>query len=140
MSEQATVARAWSIDGFKRFWSRPDAALVPLINELATSDIVGYWPRPIGAVRGAAPYVAVIDAVLRAGPDLSLKVHEYARAGDLHFVRWVGTVTTREGRVEFNGCDRLKTTADSRVCENYVFCDHPFFADVAALLRGIARS
>jgi hypothetical protein len=146
MSEQATVSRPtsttrqWSIDGFKSFWAKPDRSIVPVFHELATSDIVGYWPRAIGVVRGPASYVPVIDAVLRAVPDLKLTVLEYVRSEDLHFVRWRATGTRRGESFECNGLDRLRTTADGRVCENYVFCDHPFFDDVAAALRANARN
>jgi len=39
---------------------------------------------------------------------------------------------------EFTGCDRVKTR-DGHVCENYVFCDDPFFARVAAELGNSRR-
>jgi hypothetical protein len=135
MPESAAIARRWSIEGFKAFWDKPDVAVVPLIHEVSTRDIVGYWPRPIGVVRGAVPYVRVIDAILRVCPDLSLRVPEYVRSADLHFVRWVATGTGRDGRFECNGLDRMRVTADGLVLENYIFCDHPFFGDVAAYLR-----
>ena len=135
MTEQVSTARKWSIEGFKAFWANPQPSIVPLFGEIATHDIVGHWPRPIGIVRGAAAYVPVIESILRVCPNLSLSVMEYARSEDLHFVRWVATGTGREGPFEFDGLDRLRTTADGRVSENYIFSDHPFFADVAAQLR-----
>jgi hypothetical protein len=135
MSQPAAIARRWSIDGFKSFWAKPDVSAVFLIREISTSDIVGHWPRPIGIVRGSASYIRVIDAILGLCPDLSLTAPEYVHSEDLHFVRWVATGTGRDGPFEFNGLDRMRTTADGRVCENYIFCDHPFFADVAAYLR-----
>lgn len=35
---------------------------------------------------------------------------------------------------EFTGCDRVQTR-DGRACENHIFCDDPFFAQIAAVLR-----
>jgi hypothetical protein len=134
-TQQGTAVRRWTIEGFKSFWAKPDPCLVPLLYDLATSDIVGHWPRPIGKVHGAGSYVPVIDAILRVAPDLSLSVAEYVRSDDLHFVRWIATGTGSTGAFEFDGLDRLRTTADGRVCENYVFCDHPFFVEVAAYLH-----
>jgi hypothetical protein len=135
IGQPTTRSRRWSIDGFRSFWAKADPALVPLVREVSTSDIIGYWPRPIGVVRGADSYVKVIDAIFRVCPDLSLTVPEYVQSGDLHFVRWIATGTGPKGRLEFNGLDRVRTTAEGLVRENYVFCDHPFFAEVAANLR-----
>jgi hypothetical protein len=139
MSEQTItkgrITRGWSIEGFRSFWSKVNPELVPLIHEISTSDIVGYWPRPIGVIRGSVPYVGVIEAILRLCPDFSVTAAEYVRSEDLHFIRWVATGTGRDGRFEINGCDRVRTTPEGWVCENYIFSDHPFFADVAAYLR-----
>jgi hypothetical protein len=135
LTQETTATRKWSIEGFRSFWSKVNVALIPLVREVGTLDIVGHWPRPIGVVRGMESYVKVIDAIFRVCPDLSLTVAEYVRSGDLHFIRWIATGSSRSGRVECNGCDRVRTTADGRVSENYVFCDHPFFVDVAADLQ-----
>lgn len=134
-SPQAATARKWSIEGFKTFWAKPNASFLPLIREISTSDIVGYWPRPIGVIHGDAAYLEVINAVFSVCPDLSLTAPEYVRSEDLHFIRWVATGTGRDGPFQFNGLDRVRTTPAGLVCENYIFCDHPFFADVAAYLR-----
>jgi hypothetical protein len=139
MSQQGAMARGWSIEGFRSFWAKPDLSLIPRIHEISTNNIVGYWPRPIGVVRDSEAYVAVIDAIARVCPDLSLTAPEYARSGELHFVRWVATGTGCDGPFEFNGLDRLRVLPDGRVCENYIFCDHPFFAEVAEYLRQRAR-
>ncbi len=96
---------------------------------------MGYWPRPIGEVRGAKAYVAVIDAILRTCPDFAVTAPEYVQSGELHFVRWIATGTGRDGPFRFNGLDRMRTLADGRVCENYIFSDYPFFAEVADYLR-----
>jgi hypothetical protein len=135
MSQQGTIARGWTIERFRSFWAKPDLSLIPRIHEMTTSDIVGYWPRPIGIVRDSQAYVAVIDAIARVCPDFSLTAPEYAHTGELHFVRWVAMGTGRNGRFEFNGLDRLRVLPDGRVCENYIFCDHPFFAEVAEYLQ-----
>src|SRR5580658_9858885 len=113
MSEQTItkrqVTRGWSIEGFRSFWSKVNLELVPLVHEINTSDIVGYWPRPIGVIRGSVLYVGVIEAILRVCPDFSVTAAEYVRSEDLHFIRWVATGTGRDGRFEFNGCDRVRT-------------------------------
>ncbi len=138
MAELAHRVGGWSIEGFRTFWARPDLSLIPRIREVVTSDIVGHWPRAIGTVRGAGDYAAVIEAIARACPDFSLTAPEYAESGDLRFVRWVATGTSGGGRIEFNGVDRIRLASDGRVCENFIFCDHPFFAAVAQRLRPAA--
>jgi hypothetical protein len=135
MLEQATLTRGWSIEGFRMFWANPDPALIPRIRDICTDDIVGYWPKPIGKIKGEATYIAVIDAILRVCPDLVLSAEDYACSGDLHFVRWVATGSGPDGRFEFNGIDRIRTLADGRVCENYICSDGDLFARVAADLR-----
>jgi hypothetical protein len=135
VTEAAVIARTWSIEAFRAFWARPDLTLIPRIREIMTDDIVGYWPRPIGVVRGAEAYLRVIAAIPTVCPDLSLTAPEYAVQSDLHFVRWVASGTGPAGPMTFNGLDRMRLTADGKVSENYVFCDHPFFADVADFLQ-----
>ena len=132
---QPASTRGWTIEGFRSFWARPDLSLIARVREICTNDIVGYWPRPIGVVRDAEAYLAVIDAIARVCPDLSLTAPEYACSGDLHFVRWMATGTGCDGSFAFNGLDRLRVMPDGRVCENYIFCDHPIFAEVADYLR-----
>lgn len=127
----AQVGNRWSMDAFKAFWSNPDASKV--IGAL-TEDVVGYWPRPIGVVRGATGYAEVIATMLKMCPDFRLKVPEHAVTADFTFVRWIATGTGPNGSFEFTGCDRVRTR-DGLVCENYIFCDDPFFARVAAELR-----
>jgi len=123
-------SRSWSVESFRAFWANPDPKLVAGVRGILTDDIVGYWPRPIGIVRGPAAYTAVIDAVVNSGVRFSLRIGEHASTGDFTFIRWIAT--TNDG--EFSGCDRLRTR-DGKVCENYVFCDHPFFERVAERLR-----
>lgn len=138
MTDVVERARPWSVEGFRGFWANPSLELVAKARDSMTGDIVGRWPRPIGLVRGAADYMAVLEAVVRAGPDLSLSVPEYVEAGDLRFLRWIGTASVEGRRVSFDGLDRMRIAPDGRVLENYVFCDHPFFDAVAAALARAA--
>ena len=131
----AEHGRVWSAAKFVAFWKNPDASRV--IGSV-TEDIVGYWPRPIGEVRGARPYVDVIRAMLRTCPEFQLEAPESATAGDLTFIRWIAHGSGPGGEFRFNGCDRIRLR-EGHVCENYVFCDDPFFARVAAELKAAAR-
>jgi SnoaL-like domain len=126
----AQPGRHWSVDAFKAFWSKPD---VSTVSGVLTEDVVGYWPRPIGIVRGACDYTEVIETILRVCPDFHLKVPEHAVSGDFAFVRWIAMGTAPAGAFEFTGCDRVRTR-NGQVCENYVFCDDPFFVHLAAAL------
>ena len=131
----AGSTRRWSVDAFIGFWKKPDVSRVA---GFITEDIVGYWPRPIGIVRGVQSYVNVIATMMKLCPDFRLSVPEYATSGNFAFIRWVATGTGPDGPFEFTGCDRVQTR-DGLVCENYVFCDDPFFAEVAAELASSAR-
>ena len=126
-----TTVRGWTIDTFKRFWAKPSLLHIRGIDAIVAPDIVGYWPRPIGVVRGVARYAEVIEDLLLEVPDLSLTVPDHAVSGDVAFVRWVATGTGRDGKFEALGCDRVRVRADGLVTENFIFCDHPFFVAVA---------
>jgi hypothetical protein len=125
----AEPGRRWSVDSFAAFWKKPDASRV--IGSV-TEDVIGHWPRPIGLVRGAYDYVNVIASMLKVCPDFTLRVAEHASSGDVTFVRWIASGTDFEERFEFTGCDCVQTR-NGHVCENYIFCDAPFFARVATL-------
>jgi hypothetical protein len=129
-AKAAEPGRHWSVDAFVAFWRKPDVSRV--MGSL-TEHVVGYWPRPIGIVRGAGPYVNVIATIMKLCPDFSLRVPEYATSGPYAFIRWIATGTGPDGPFEFTGCDRVQTR-NGHVCENYVFCDDPFFERVAAEL------
>jgi hypothetical protein len=133
--KSAEPGRRWSVEAFIAFWNKPEVSRV--IGSL-TDDIVGYWPRSIGIVRGTQPYVDVIAAMMRVCPDFSLRVPEYATTGNYAFIRWIATGTGPDGRFEFTGCDRVQIR-DGHVCENYVFCDNPFFEKVAAEIARARR-
>ncbi len=122
--------RRWSVEAFAAFWRKPDASRV---SGVLTDDIVGHWPRPIGLVRGPGPYVDVIAAIVKTCPDFGVRIAEHAVSGDFAFLRWIATGTGPDGPFEFTGCDRVRTR-DGHVCENYIFCDDPFFARVADML------
>ena len=138
MSSEASMSppRSWSVATFGSSWADPDLARAPGVRAVITDDIVGYWPRPIGVVRGAAAYYKVIESVLTAGPRFSLAIGEHAWTGEFTFIRWIATVADKDDTVQFNGCDRVRTRM-GLVCENYVFCDHPFFETVARRLSQI---
>jgi len=127
----AEPGRHWSVDAFIAFWRKPDMSRVM---GALTEDVVGYWPRPIGIVRGARPYVNVIATMTKLCADFSLRVPEYATSAPYALVRWTATGTGPDGPFEFTGCDRVQTR-NGRVCESYEFCDHPFFERVAAEIR-----
>jgi hypothetical protein len=127
VASPAQPGQQWTIDAFKAFWAKPNLSRVPAVLSVLTDDVVGYWPRPIGTVQGARPYVTVIADILTVFPDFSLVAAEHATTGDFTFVRWIATGTGPQGRVEFSGCDRVRTRR-GLVCENYIFCDHPFFS------------
>src|ERR671936_582713 len=124
----AEPGRRWSVESFAGFWKKPDASRVLGV---LTEDVVGYWPRPIGIVRGPRAYVDVIAAILNVCPDFTVSVAEHAATGDFTFIRWVATGTAPEGRFEFSGVDRVQTR-NGHVCANRIYCDDPFFARVAA--------
>jgi SnoaL-like domain len=125
----------WSVEAFRHYWKAPYAPRAMPV----TADVVGYWPHPIGVVRGADDYISVIATILEVCPDFRLTVAEHAATGDFAFLRWIATGTGPDGGFEFDGCDRVQTR-DGHVCENYIFCDDPFFARVAAEIdRGDPR-
>lgn len=126
--------RGWSVETFRAFWANPDLARLQAVDGIMTDDIVGYWPRPVGTVRGPKAYRKVLEAVVTAGLKFALSVPEFATTGDFTFVRWVAKVEDTSGPIEFNGCDRVRVR-NGMVCENYIFCDHPFFERVAARLK-----
>jgi len=128
--------RPWSVESFRTFWANPDPGLLPGVRTILTDDIVGYWPRPIGIVRGAKAYAAVIDAVVHTALEVgfTLRIGEHAATGDCTFIRWIAKV---QDVPEFSGCDRIRVR-DGKACENYIFADHPFFELVAKRLRAEA--
>ena len=127
----ARPARQWTAEAFSAFWARPDPSRLPGVLSILTDDIVGYWPAPIGTVRGTDAYMQVLADILAACPDFSLVAAEYAADGDFHFVRWIATGTGPDGPFECTGCDRVRTR-DGLVCENYIFCNDPVFARAVA--------
>jgi hypothetical protein len=129
-------ARTWTVDGFKAFWGKGDPARLPAVRDVLTDDIVGYWPRPIGTTHGLQAYYKVIETIITGTPGFSLTVGEHASGGEFTFIRWIATIADAGRTERFTGCDRVRTR-NGLVCENYIFCDHPFFERVAAQLEQI---
>ncbi|HEY1706683.1 MAG TPA: nuclear transport factor 2 family protein [Rhizomicrobium sp.] len=134
MSTVQAIKSGWSVDLFRAFWANPDLKKLTGGAPVITDDIVGHWPRPIGVVHGARDYMKVIAAVVEADRSFSVRIAEHAATGDFTFIRWIATINEPSGPVEFSGCDRVRTR-DGLACENYIFCDHPYFERVAARLR-----
>jgi len=41
MSQEPTIARGWTIEGFRSFWAKPDISLIPAFTRLpATSWVI----------------------------------------------------------------------------------------------------
>ena len=139
MAELKTTSplRQWTVEGFRTFWAQPVLSFLPRIRQVVSNDIVGHWPRPIGDIADPDRYLGVIADILTICPDWKLEVPEDARSGNLYFIRWTATGTDENGRFKFEGCDRVKLDSNGRVCENFVFCDHPFFSKIDAR-RGAA--
>jgi hypothetical protein len=139
MSSPAIVQpqTGWNVDLFKAFWGRRDPSRPISLRGVVTDDIVGYWPRPIGVVKGLAPYQRVIEAVLAVSDDLVLTVPEHAASGEFTFLHWHATATLMGQRIDFHGCDRVRCQ-NGLVSENYIFCDHPYFEHVARRLADTA--
>jgi hypothetical protein len=123
-NSSATVEQpGWSVEGFARFWSKPDPALVPAV---LTDDVVGHWPGRDGPARGRAEYTRCIAAVVEALPDMSMQVVEHARDGELTFVRWMMRATGEHGPFELGGIDRVRTRGPY-VAENVIVFDTAAF-------------
>ena len=113
---------AWSVEGFRRFWTKPDARLVPPV---LTPDVVGYWPGRSPA-RGITEYTRVIAELIDLLPGLRLEVAEHASNGDVVFVRWIMHATGAKGPMEMTGIDRIRLR-DGRVAENLIRFDSEEF-------------
>src|SRR5262245_10695830 len=105
VTQHATRKIPWSVDGFRHFWAKPDASLVPAV---LTDDVVGYWPGHAEPVRGVAHYTSVIAQLINLLPDLNLEIAEHAVNGDIVFVRWIMHATGRHGPMQMTGIDRIR--------------------------------
>jgi hypothetical protein len=118
------IARtAWSVEGFRRFWAKPDAALVPAV---LTNDVVGYWPGRAEPARGVVEYTAVIAELIRLLPNVRLEIAEHATNGDVVFVRWIMHATAKHGPMQMTGIDRIRLR-DGLVAENLIRFDSEEF-------------
>jgi hypothetical protein len=118
MTEQSTPprTRAWSVEGFERFWAKPDPALVPAA---LTDDVVGYWAGLAEPVHGKEAYTACIAALLEALPGLYVTAAEHASSGEFTFIRWI---MHADGPFELSGIDRVRTR-EGLVAENRIVFD-----------------
>ena len=110
----------FTVETFAQFWAAPSTgpdAMVPLAD-----DVVGYWPGSEEPVRGPEQYVAALDQLLQAVPDLTLEVAEHAENGENLFIRWIATGTGVHGPLEIVGIDRIRVV-DGKVKENIIRFD-----------------
>ena len=131
MSTRASIGHGaqnvgWSIEGFGRFWQRPDADLVAPV---LTRDVVGYWPGRV-PVRGIAEYTKAIADLIQLLPDLKLEVAEHAANGDVVFIRWIMRATGTKGFFEMTGIDRIRLR-NGLVAENLIRFDSAEFLDLS---------
>jgi hypothetical protein len=115
--------RAWSVDGFRAFWSTPNPEIVP---QVCTDDVIGHWAGRDEPVRGPADYTQCIAALVAALPDIRLEVAEHAEAGEFTFVRWIMSATGRYGPFQLTGIDRMRLR-DGQVAENVIVFDTKAF-------------
>jgi ketosteroid isomerase-like protein len=123
VTTHATRKIHWSTDGFRHFWAKPDAALVPAV---LTDDVVGYWPGRAEPASGVAEYTNVIAELISLLPDLRLEVAEHAANGDVVFVRWIMRATGKHGPMQITGIDRIRLR-DGLVAENLIRFDSEEF-------------
>ena len=119
---ELTGDATWAVDHFRTFWSAPDpAAAAPHLSP----EIVGRWPDG-RVLHGIQEYRGRLINLGRLIPDIRLEVIEYAVNGDLAFIRWRSHGTSRNGRFELFGVDRLRVDG-GRIVENIVHFDTAAF-------------
>jgi SnoaL-like protein len=109
------VPGGWTPELFAVYWSAPSARY---LREMVTDDVVGHWPGA-GTVRGSEDYIAALERLMTALPDLRLEVHDSAVNGEVAFVRWVMHATGVDGPFTMGGVDCVHTRG-GRVCENFI--------------------
>jgi hypothetical protein len=119
----ATLKIPWSVEGFRHFWAKPDAALVPAV---LTDDVIGYWPGRGEPAIGVANYTSAIAQLIRLLPDLNMEIAEHAANGDIVFVRWIMRATGKHGPMQMTGIDRIRLR-DGLVAENLIRFDSEEF-------------
>lgn len=115
---RAMLRGGWTPELFAQYWSAPT---VRYLHEMVTDDVVGHWPGA-GTVEGPRAYIAALEQLMTALPDLRLTVHDSAVNGGVAFVRWVMHATGVNGPFTLNGVDCVHTR-DGRVCANYINFD-----------------
>ena len=121
--------RTWSVEAFARFWQNPDPQLA---HAALTEDIVGHWSGMKAPVKGRDDYVACIEALVKALPDVRVEVAEAASADECTFIRWLMYATGDKGPFEIAGVDRV-LLRDGIVSENRVFVDPLLFEERAGM-------
>lgn len=101
---------------FASFWTAPSGSRLA---ELFRSDAVIHWP-------GAPPmsvgsYVAHMDAMLAAWPDLQVDVSEFATRDAVVFISWEARATVQGRPLQWMGVDRFRLRAGMAIEEHVVF-------------------
>jgi len=117
------IAPKFTADLWAAFWAAPDPSRIAA---LLAEDIVGHWPGDPKPVRGRADYLAKIDGIVGAMPDLKLTLVDSATVPgaadgeELIFLHYTGTAA--DGAITVRGMDRLRTRAGI-VVENVIRFD-----------------
>ena len=136
MSDAATPATGWSVDGWRAFWGDPSPEVaLKRVPTVVTPDVEAVWPRIPGRVRGRDEYARRIVDLLTVVPGLRLELGEHAASGDFVFLRWMARGTGPDGPFEGIGTDRFRLR-DGLVAESLIMSDLPVFGHLARLVAG----
>jgi SnoaL-like domain len=124
---QTSSRTGWSVEGFARFWAKPDAGLVAPV---LTEDVVGRWPGRREPVRGVVEYTKALADLIAFLPDMRLEVAEHATNGDFVFIRWIMRATGAKGPFEMTGIDRIRLRG-GLVAENIIRFDSAEFRELS---------
>ena len=124
---QASPRVSWSVEGFARFWAKPDVNLVAAV---LTHDVVGRWPGRRLPARGVAEYTQILEELIALLPDMRLDVVEHATNGDLTFVHWIMRATGVKGPFQMTGIDRIRLRG-GLVAENIIRFDSAEFRELS---------
>jgi predicted SnoaL-like aldol condensation-catalyzing enzyme len=122
---ETTTQTTFSAEVWAAFWAAPDMARA---GDVLADDIVGYWQGDPEPVRGKKAYVAKIDELVAATPDLALELVDSATVdGDapgekLVYLHYIGRATGPDGPIAIRGLDRVRSI-DGIVVENVIRYD-----------------
>lgn len=119
----------WTPALFAAFWAAPDPKWLP---PMCAPNIVGHWPGATEPVRGPEVYVAVLEQLITALPDIRLEMPDHAMNGDVGFVRWVMHATGKHGPFQLDGVDCLHVR-DGLVVQNFINFDNTAFLQRSGL-------